>query len=131
MSKTVSETEKRLIILSELIAQHDLLMSDKAAQREKLIPLEVTQALNGLDLEYDDKEKTINTKIEEATALAKSAIIVYRKNVSAGGLLLVYIPPKPKINDMDSLMHYIADHDELGYLVSMSEPQMQLRWAAK
>jgi hypothetical protein len=114
--------------LDGAMVQQDLLKSEKAALRKDLIPAEVTQKLDDLDAEYEDKEKLLTEKIETLTEQAKEAVKAMGVSVNVGTIQLVYTTPKPKVGDIDALIRYINDgHTELGYLITTSKPSVALK----
>jgi hypothetical protein len=58
-----------------LIGLRDVLMLDKQAQRNQVIPDEVKAELEGIDAEFADKEEKLAAKIEEAEKALKAKVV--------------------------------------------------------
>ena len=112
--------------LSELYAQRDLLMLDKAWLIEEVTPAEVRQAVADIELECGFKEAAITDTIEALAGDVKAAVVDAGASVKGEHLHAVY--NKGRISwDTKGIAGYAVAHPEIEAFRKVGKPSVSLR----
>lgn len=123
---TEDEIRMRLDELSEVMSARDVARIDCEAARKVLIPPEVQTALADLDAEFALRDAAIALNIEELETEIKQAVLAHGASVKGARLHAVW--NKARVNwDTRGLDRYAAQHSEILFLRSESDPSIALR----
>ena len=127
-SKKKKSPEDLMHELSDLYILRDQVQQEKDKLRTSVIPLEVQQALNAIDLEFGPKEEALTGKIEEQIVLVKEAVLKAGASISAYDFTFAYSKPGLKVTDIKTLYKAVLDKaPELGYLFVPTNPSVSKR----
>lgn len=76
--------------LTEAYAQRDLLNMDKAKLLDEVIPVEVKQAIDDINAEFDEKLTGLSQVITNLEAQAKDAVLQCGETIRGGAVQAVY-----------------------------------------
>jgi hypothetical protein len=104
------------------------LRADYEGQRAKLIPPEVTGALEDLEFECMPTIELAAKDAEAKKAAVAKAVLELKKTVKSTkvGLQALYITPAPKVNTK-KFEGYLLTHEEAKALLEDQDPNVQVR----
>lgn len=83
-------TEKMLDQLSELYTRRDLLNLEKKELLETVLPPEIKEAMNAIDLEYKGKEEIVSKNIADVEEQIKNSVVESGDSVKGEFLHAIY-----------------------------------------
>lgn len=102
--------------LEDLYAMRDLLMMNKQAQINQIIPQSVQDDLTDLEAEYGDKEDKLAARIESAEAFLKAQTVAAGAKTIGANFYVQYTKPSKQVKVEDLLRvadRYDRTHPEI------------------
>jgi hypothetical protein len=124
------QTNEKLDRLSELQATIEANREYYNGIKAELIPLEVKQALDKIDAEFNDKQMTLGKEIDELTKEIKYDVVNLGATVK--GTLLMAVYNKGRISwDSKGLAGYAVAHPEISAFRTDGDPSVTIRKSGK
>jgi len=118
-------TTEKLDRLAELDAHRDMVLVDKEALKQSIIPAEVKQQLRDIDSEYDPKLDAIAQERAQLEAEVKNDVMVSGESVKGETYRASYV--KGRISwDTKALDGYAVAHPEIEKLRTEGAPTVRI-----
>ena len=118
-------TTEKLDRLAELDAQRDLILVDKEALKESIIPAEIKQQLRDVDAEYDPKLEAISQERAQLEAEVRNNVMVSGESVVGEIYRASYV--KGRVSwDTKALDGYAVAHPEIAQFKKLGAPSVRI-----
>ena len=118
-------TQEKLDRLAELDAHRDVILIDKDALKQQVIPVEIKQQLQDIDAEYDPKLEAIAQERSQLEAEIRNDVMVAGESVKGGIYRASYVKGRISWNT-EALDGYALTHPEINIYRKEGAPTVRI-----
>ena len=118
-------TTEKLDRLAELDAHLDMVLLDKEALKQSVIPAEVKQQLRDIDFEYDPKLEAISQERAQLEAEVRNDVMVSGQSIKGETYRASYVLGRTSW-DTAALDGYAAVHPEIAQFKKLGAPTVRI-----